>query len=87
MSNSDLWEKEELINEIALQHNHFKETITALDQKTFDFSCEGKWTPGQQIEHVNPLYLLYDYRVLCSNISLERQIDLQGLMKRWLLDI
>jgi hypothetical protein len=38
MSNSNLWEKEEVINEITIQHNHFKEKITALDQKTFDYS-------------------------------------------------
>lgn len=53
MSNSALWEKEEVIEAIKLQHNHFKETITALDQKSFDFSWEGKWTPGQQLEHIN----------------------------------
>ena len=52
MSNSALWEKEEVIEAIKLQHNHFKETITALDQKSFDFSWEGKWTPGQQLEHI-----------------------------------
>ena len=46
MSNSALWEKEEVIEAIILQHKKFKETITALDQKTFDFSWEGKWTPG-----------------------------------------
>lgn len=33
MSNSALWEKEEVIEAIKLQHNHFKQTITALDQK------------------------------------------------------
>ena len=37
MSNPVLWEKEEVIEAIKLQHNHFKETITALDQQTFDF--------------------------------------------------
>lgn len=52
MSNSALWEKEEVIEAIILQHKKFKETITALDQKTFDFSWEGKWTPGQQLEHI-----------------------------------
>ena len=52
MSNSALWEKEEVIEAIILQHKKFKETITALDQKTFDFSWEGKWTSGQQLEHI-----------------------------------
>ena len=41
-----------MIEAIILQHKKFKETITALDQKTFDFSWEGKWTPGQQLEHI-----------------------------------
>ena len=52
MSNITLWEKEDMIKEITLQHNDFKETITALDQKEFDFSWEGKWTPGQQLDHI-----------------------------------
>jgi len=52
MSNSALWEKEEIIREITLQHNNFKQTISALDQKTFDFSWQEKWTPGQQLVHI-----------------------------------
>lgn len=52
MSNSALWEKEEVIKAITLQHNDFKETIIALDQQGFDFSWNQKWTPGQQLEHI-----------------------------------
>lgn len=52
MSNSALWEKEEVIKAITLQHNDFKETIIALDQQGFGFSWNQKWTPGQQLEHI-----------------------------------
>lgn len=52
MSNATLWKKEDVISEITLEHNNFKEAISALDQKEFDFSWEGKWTPGQQLEHI-----------------------------------
>ena len=52
MSNSTLWEKEEVVKAITLQHNDFKDTINALDQQEFDFSWNQKWTPGQQLEHI-----------------------------------
>ncbi len=52
MNNTALWEKEDLISEITLQHKNFKEAISALDQKKFDFSWNEKWTPGQQLEHI-----------------------------------
>lgn len=52
MNNTALWEKEDLISEITLRHKNFKEAISVLDQKNFDFSWNEKWTPGQQLEHI-----------------------------------
>lgn len=52
MNNTALWEKEDLISEITLRHKNFKEAISTLDQKNFDFSWNEKWTPGQQLEHI-----------------------------------
>jgi hypothetical protein len=46
MNNNALWEKEDVIKEITLQYKNFKEAISALDQKKFDFSWNEKWTPG-----------------------------------------
>lgn len=52
MNNTALWEKEDVVKEITLQHKNFKETISALNQNKFDFSWNEKWTPGQQLEHI-----------------------------------
>ena len=52
MNNTALWEKEDLISEITLRYKNFKEAISALNQKNFDFSWNEKWTPGQQLEHI-----------------------------------
>ena len=46
MNNTALWEKEDVVKEITLQHKNFKETISALNQNKFDFSWNEKWTPG-----------------------------------------
>jgi len=52
MSNTGLWGKEEIIQEIKLQHDNFKGTIAVLDQKKFEFSWNEKWTAGQQLAHI-----------------------------------
>ena len=55
MNNTALWEKEDVVKEITLQHKNFKETISALNQNKFDFSWNEKWTPGQQLEHIRKI--------------------------------
>jgi hypothetical protein len=57
-------------NEIQslLKENHIRFTryITALSDSDFLYSNNGKWTAGQQLEHmvksVRPVALAFDYR-------------------------
>ena len=65
MSNAGLWEKEEIVKAITIQHNNFKETVAALDRQAFDFSWNQKWTPGQQLEHIKKsvVPVVFAYRI------------------------
>lgn len=53
--------KPDIINELLARHKRFTAHIVALPEKSFLFSFSGKWTAGQQLEHihraVNPLVL------------------------------
>ena len=44
--------KADIISGLHFHHNAFLAQIENLDQSVFDFSWNGKWTPGQQLEHI-----------------------------------
>lgn len=52
MKSTNLWIKEEIVKELDSQHAAFNVTIAELEEKQFTFLWEGKWTPGQQLEHI-----------------------------------
>lgn len=52
MKNTSLWTKEGIVKAIDFQHTAFSATIALLEEKQFTFLWEGKWTPGQQLEHI-----------------------------------
>jgi len=44
--------KQELIAKFRENHQELVDYIAALTQEQFSYSCNGKWTPGQQLNHV-----------------------------------
>lgn len=44
--------KEEIISELSKRHNFFTAHIQSLNEKDFMFSNNGKWTAGQQLDHI-----------------------------------
>ncbi len=55
--------KEEIVNQIQIKYDEFIGYLNELSQDDFDYSFEGKWSAGKQLEHivicVKPLVLLY----------------------------
>jgi len=45
--------KPDIIRELHVRHERFTAYITALDERSFLFSYNGKWTAGQQLEHIH----------------------------------
>jgi len=50
--NFNKMQKQELIKKLQLEHNAFTSYILNLDEKEFLEAKEGKWTAGQQMEHI-----------------------------------
>lgn len=44
--------KQQIITELNERHKIFSVYIQALNEKDFTFSKEGKWTAGQQLDHI-----------------------------------
>jgi hypothetical protein len=44
--------KQEIINKLIVNHNAFADYIAGLPVEDFTFSNGGKWTAGQQIDHI-----------------------------------
>lgn len=44
--------KEEIISELSNRHETFIQYIQSLNEKDFTFSNDGKWTAGQQLDHI-----------------------------------
>lgn len=55
--------KNEIINLLEANHQHFVERINQLSEVDFMYAPSGKWTAGQQLEHiyksVSPLILAF----------------------------
>jgi hypothetical protein len=55
--------KEQLIHTLQTNYQIFIDYLKSLDDKTFDLEKNGKWTPGQHLEHLNlsvkPLLMAY----------------------------
>jgi hypothetical protein len=47
-----LLKKEEIINQLSQNHQLFIDYITALNEESFLFSANNKWTAGQQLDHI-----------------------------------
>lgn len=45
--------KTDIIRELRVRHERFTAHIAALDERSFLFSYNGKWTAGQQLEHIH----------------------------------
>lgn len=45
--------REEICERLALDHRAFTGYISSLDEKQFMFATPGKWTAGQQLDHIN----------------------------------
>ncbi len=45
--------KPDIIRELHVRHERFTDHVTALDERSFLFSYNGKWTAGQQLEHIH----------------------------------
>ena len=55
--------KEEIVDQIQIKYDEFIEYLNELSQDDFDYSFEGKWSAGKQLEHivicVEPLVQVY----------------------------
>ncbi|MEO1434181.1 MAG: DinB family protein [Bacteroidota bacterium] len=45
-------QKNTLIADLVTRHQTFGEYIDGLSESAFEFHREGKWTPGQELEHI-----------------------------------
>lgn len=46
------WTKEVLLSQLEKHHIAFKKDISSLNAKSYNFSWQEKWTPGQQLRHI-----------------------------------
>ena len=57
--------KEEIKNELLLQHNNFVEVIKSIPADKVHQSKDGKWSPAQQLDHiyksVSPVRLAFSF--------------------------
>ena len=44
--------KKEIINQLNINYNEFIDYINELSQDDFDYRFEGKWSAGNQLEHI-----------------------------------
>lgn len=63
MNENRLWSKTSLVESIQSSHLDFLQTVSELPQDVFEFSWNGKWTPGQHLVHIDksisPVFLAF----------------------------